>query len=66
MTPVSTGWCCPGCGRCYAPWVAVCVSCPAAVTAINTNPIPPYPKPSPNQCAVPFQKDTPGLGGTTR
>jgi hypothetical protein len=22
-----TGWICPGCGRCYAPWVRTCDSC---------------------------------------
>lgn len=48
----STGWQCPGCGKCYAPWVAACGWCPPARPAINTNPIPPYPAPSPNQRRV--------------
>ncbi len=25
--PVTTGWKCPGCGRCYAPGILVCVAC---------------------------------------
>lgn len=27
------GWKCPGCGRCWAPWVACCTCPPAAVPA---------------------------------
>lgn len=49
---MSTGWRCPGCGKCYAPWVASCGTCPIPVPATYTNPNPPYPTPSPNQCQV--------------
>ena len=30
------GWQCPGCGRCYAPWVTMCASCPRTFPAIAT------------------------------
>jgi hypothetical protein len=34
----SAGWCCPGCGRCYSPFVAACWTCPgpALVNATAT------------------------------
>ena len=31
------GWQCPGCGRCYAPWVTMCASCPRTFPAIATS-----------------------------
>lgn len=31
------GWQCPGCGRCYAPWVTICASCPRTFPAIATS-----------------------------
>ena len=26
--PAVTGWTCPGCGHCYAPWIPECHHCP--------------------------------------
>ena len=26
---MADGWCCPKCGKCYAPWVAECSACNA-------------------------------------
>ena len=47
---MSTGWKCPGCGACYAPWVAVCGNCKAITTPIPQPPTIPdpgiFPKPN--------------------
>ena len=33
------GWRCPGCGRCYSPSVAMCVSCVPPATSTSTTPL---------------------------
>jgi hypothetical protein len=35
---LSTGWRCPGCGRCYAPFVSQCWICSASFTFSNAKP----------------------------
>ena len=40
---MSSGWKCPGCGRCYAPWVAECRPCSPPTTTSQ-----PYPAPYPH------------------
>jgi hypothetical protein len=49
-----TGWQCPGCGACYAPFVAACHRCqPRTVGGANTTPWPPLPNPLPTTTCGP-------------
>ena len=32
------GWCCPKCGKCYAPWVSVCPQCGGNSSPITNTP----------------------------
>lgn len=51
------GWKCPGCGRCYAPHVAMCGSCqPSAQPAITTRPG--WPTPPDTSRPLPWRGDT--------
>jgi len=34
-SPRLSGWTCPSCGACYAPWVAQCAACPKAATTVT-------------------------------
>jgi len=36
----AVGWKCPSCGRCYAPFMAMCSYCPAAGVETGTTTIP--------------------------
>lgn len=35
-----TGWTCPKCGRCYAPWITECWPCNNVSVAMTTIPVP--------------------------
>ena len=53
-----SGWKCPGCGRCYAPWVAECRPCSPPTTTGQPYPAqPPHGIPNTyeptNTCEVP-------------
>lgn len=34
---MADGWCCPKCGRCYAPWVAECLPCNGGPVVTSTS-----------------------------
>lgn len=52
MSHNNMGWCCPGCGRCYAPHIACCGACQPMTIAVPWNPW--LPRSLPPQTADPM------------